>query len=176
MRNYLTWTSDSLSKFDAYSAFYADLVLNDSTDSKYGAGTYINVSTAQISSTLPGFYIHSRFSLFPYEKRFAIGSLTPTAIRGLTEYRIQITSEEPGQAAQDNAEMWIVHAVKLWDGCDAAWCVLRSRAGCTIHDQPWGVEPIPGTFPWAQPAPAKCSDNKLVFLPVVHRPNEPTER
>lgn len=174
--NYLTWTSDSLNKFDASSAFYVDLVLNNSTDSKHGPGTYVDIATAQINSTLPAFYTHSRFSIFPYRKRFAVGSLSPTLITGLVEYRIEITSEEPGDAAQDNAEMWIVHALKWLEGCGSSWCVLWDRAGCTIHEQPWGVEPIPGTFPWAQPAPAKCSDNKLVFLPVVRRPDEPTER
>lgn len=171
--NYLTWTSDSLSKFDASSAFYVDLVLNNSTDSKHGPGIYVDAANARINSTLPAYYIHSRFSIFGYRKRFAVGSLQPTQIQGLTEYYIEITSERPGDAAQDNAEMWIVHAVKWSQECGSSWCVLWDRAGCTIHHQPWGVEPIPGTFPWPQPPPEKCSDSKLVFLPVVRNPEQP---
>lgn len=171
--NYLTWTSDSLRAFDAYSAFYVDLVLNDSTASKYGPGVYVDLDTVEIVNTLPAPYTHSRFSIFPYEKRFAIGSLSPISITGLVEYKIELISGLPGNAAQDNAEMWIVHAVKWSEGCGSSWCVLWDRAGCTIHDQPWGVEPIPGTFPWPQPPPAKCTDSKLVFLPVARNPEEP---
>jgi hypothetical protein len=112
---------------------------------------------------LPDYYANDYAPILsPYEKIFIGGSNSPNQLTPNTLYFLQFTSLQPGEADQDNAEMSITHSK------NECWILCSSGAYCHIHDNPFGIAPIPGRIDW-QPAPDRCSEWSYSFLPFLHQ-------
>lgn len=164
IRHELTWEPTALISYTApitNTTFEIHLILNDSTDSKFGPGIWLDMATTTYNSDLPANYAdwytpwHSL-----YEKHFIGGSTAPQQLQPNRLYYLQYTSDKPGQATQDNAELSITYSR------EQCWILCTSGDYCNIHESRFGLEPIPGRIAW-QPAPARCFTWQDLFLPWI---------
>lgn len=161
--NELTWAPTALVSYTVDSTFEAVLSLNDSNNSQFGPGIYLDYDTVSFANSLPEPYFSKQTPWSaPWKKNFAGGSTAPELIQANQTYTIRFASEQPGQAAQDNAELLITHSkAECWlpVGC-------TSGAYCYIHDSLFSLEPIPGRIDW-QPVSRRCGEWVAWFLPYI---------
>lgn len=134
------------------------LTLNNSNDSSLGPGVYLDLDSLAFASNLPGWYAYDDSSfLVPYEKWLVSGSDAPDQVQPNVSYYIQFVAQ-PGQAAQDNAELTLTFTQA------ECWPLCASGVYCHIHSTRFGLAPIPGAIPW-QAEPSRCYPWRQLFLP-----------
>ncbi|MCE7980330.1 MAG: hypothetical protein DYG89_04000 [Caldilinea sp. CFX5] len=137
------------------------LTLNDSNDSKFGPGIYLDYNTVSFANSLPEPYFSKRAPWSAgWKKIFIGGSTAPELIQPNQTYTIRFASSKPGQANQDNAELTITFDKST------CWLFCSSGAYCHIHDGLFSLEPIPGRIDW-RPEPKRCDTWKPIWIPWV---------
>lgn len=161
IRHELTWEPTALVSYTVDSTFETTLILNDSNDSKFGPGIFLDMGTTFYSGNLPEKYFnHYGPLLAPYQKFFIGGSTAPEQLLPNHLYTISFISTKPGRAAQDNAELTISFSN------EECWLFCSSGAYCHIHDGLFSLEPIPGRIDW-QPNAERCGEWQPIWIPWV---------
>lgn len=159
----LRWEPTALISYTAETTFQATLTLNNSDDSKFGPGTYLDYDTTDFEGTLPERYFSKEAPWHAtWRKVFTGGSTAPDLIQSNQTYIIRFLSSKPGQANQDNAELTITFDKST------CWLFCSSGAYCHIHDGLFSLEPIPGSIDW-QPDSDRCAEWQPIWIPWVSR-------
>ncbi|MCB9150291.1 MAG: hypothetical protein H6641_16175 [Caldilineaceae bacterium] len=164
----LVW--QDVNPFAQNEAYSHALILNDSTESKYGPGVFLDPAASIFG--IPNYepitpidrttwFVQSRLGDFAFEKRFGITFTQANQFLPDTDYTFAWVTP-PGSAETDNADIELSLSTKLTSSCNLRIC-LRTHIRCRPNSNQWNIDPIPGIHILRKPF-QDCRDLNLLHL------------
>lgn len=169
------WNADP--GFEGNQSYSHILFLNDSHNSQYGPGIFLD--RAESLLTIPAFppsinipeddwFVQARAGDVTNHIRFGVTFTQPDLFDSDTNYRITWETP-PGDADMDNGDIQVALGHKLTSSCNLRICIGTSIT-CFANAEEYGLDPIPGSHTFTKPF-HRCLDFNIFrwFLPLLRQ-------